>query len=160
MHPGRLSPSQLRGRRENPACAADPSHSVSGQKSLLLFYNSAHSLQILRLLYLNGCCRLLYPPPFPTPHQIGELCKLGSPGLHSAPPFPALALAPLATLCAFLAGFLLPPTLKPGFGKSRLKGLLFYYRFLLAELHMLTEPRKFVLAGVPRNQASPLQGMS
>lgn len=111
-------------RKEGTPCLDSQFHSVSGQKSPVLFYNPAYSSQILRLLYLNGGCMPFAPCPD------GELCKPKPPG--PVPLYrlsPSLALVPPATLYAFLSSFLLPPTLKAGFGKFRLKRALVLLSF-------------------------------
>lgn len=109
-------------RKEGAPCLDSQFHSVSGQKSPVLFYNPAYSSQILGLLYLNGGCMPFAPCPD------GGLCKPQPPGpvlLH----LPPLSPCPSTTLYAFLSSFLLPPTLKPAFRKFRLKRALVLLSF-------------------------------
>jgi hypothetical protein len=96
-----------------------------------------------------------------TPEQL--LCVpspyMGAVGGISGPLL--LALTPQATLYTFLTGFLpLPPTLRPGIQKDQTQRALVLLSlpcFIAAYVNR--EPRKFVLAGVPRIQARALRGI-
>lgn len=126
LQPWKHGSSPLKGERAHPTYTVNFIQSLArARRALLLFYNPAYSSLILRQTPAPEWWLL----PVASHPDKGALQMQPSAPVPLLLHFPPLAFVPLATLYAFLTSFLLPPTLKPGFRKSRLKRALVLLSF-------------------------------